>query len=53
MVQEANQDGHLETMETDKDQTDESCQAGGEEIQSLGVGKYKKGLLVHCQQLYP
>ena len=35
MVQETNQDGHLET---DKDQTEEPHQARGEEAQGLGVG---------------
>jgi hypothetical protein len=32
-------------METNKDQTDESNPAWGKEIQSLGMGELKEGLL--------
>jgi hypothetical protein len=39
-------------METNKDQTDESNQAWGKEIQSLGMGELKEGLQALGQKLY-
>ena len=47
MVQETHQDGHLETMETYKNQTGESTKTWSEEIQGLGVGKHKERLLAY------
>jgi hypothetical protein len=45
VVHAKSQNGHLETMETNKDQIDESNQALGKEIQGLGMGELKEGLL--------
>ena len=53
MVSQATANGHLETMETDKDQIYQSDKARHEESESVGMVKYKEKLLAYCRQLYP
>ena len=52
MVPQATANGHLETMETDKDQIYQSDKTWCKEIEGVGMVKYKEKLLAYSGQLY-
>ena len=53
MVPQATAYGHLETMETYKDQMCQPDKTWCKEIESMGMVKYEEKLLAYCWQLYP